>query len=52
MNSKVLLLLFFLLLSITPQYMNGQVCDPPMPNDTEKQLVRYFESLIMLRALY
>jgi hypothetical protein len=33
MNSKVLLLLFFLLLFITPQYMHGQVCDPQMPND-------------------
>jgi hypothetical protein len=34
MSTKVLLLLFFLLLFIAPQYMYGQACDPPMPQDT------------------
>ena len=33
MNAKVLLLLFFLLLFITPQYVYGQVCDPARPHD-------------------
>jgi ligand-binding sensor domain-containing protein len=33
MNAKILFLLFFLLLFITPQYMHGQACDPPRPPD-------------------
>ena len=33
MSTKVLLLLFFLLLFIAPQYIYGQACDPLMPQD-------------------
>jgi hypothetical protein len=49
MNAKVLLLLFFLLLFIAPQYINGQACDPARPQDTKKHLLRDFESLLLLR---
>jgi hypothetical protein len=49
MSTKVLLLLFFLLIFIAPQNMRGQVCDPPMPQDTKKHLLRDFQSLLLLR---